>query len=217
MATSRLKIYNGALLICQSRSLASLTVNEEARHALDEVWNDGGVRHCLEQAQWKFAMRGSEFTYDPAITPDWGYRRAFEKPSDWIATSAVCTDEYFNSPLTQYADEAGYWFADMDTLYIKYVSDGANYGADLSKWPYTFTEYVKHFFARKVAPRLPGAKVTAEAILKLEDKALTLAKNKDAMAGPTTFPARGSWVQARFGRGAPNRRDGGGRSGNLIG
>jgi hypothetical protein len=216
VATSRLKIYNGALLICQQRSLASLTVNEEARHALDEVWNDGGVRFCLEQAQWRFAMRAARLDYEPSLAPDWGYRRAFTKPTDWIATSAVCTDEFFNTPLTQYADEVGYWFADMDEIYVKFVSDHANYGGDLSRWTATFTEYVKHHFASKVAPRLPGARELAAGIVKLTDKALLTAKNKDAMAGPTTFPARGSWLAARFGR-SSGRRDGGSRTGNLIG
>lgn len=217
MATSRLKIYNGALLICESRSIANLSVNEEARHALDEIWNDGGVHYCLEQAQWKFAMRSSRLDYDPDVNPDWGYRRAFEKPTDWCVTAAVCTDEYFNSPLLQYADEVGYWFSDMEQIYVRYVSDAANFGSDLARWPSTFTEYVKHYFARKVAPRLPGAKELKVDLVKLEEKALMTAKNKDAMAGPTSFPARGSWLLSRWGRGGVNRRDGGGRSGNLIG
>jgi hypothetical protein len=118
MATDRLKIYNGALLICGERAIAALTDNNAPRRALDEVWNDGGVRYCIEQAQWKFAMCASKFTYDTSITPTWGYRRAFAKPSDWVLTSAVCTDEYFRSPLTQYSDEVGFWFADQDDLYI---------------------------------------------------------------------------------------------------
>lgn len=216
MATSRLKIYNGALEVCGERALASLTVNEESRYILDTIWNDDGVRYCLEQAQWKFAMRSARFDYDPSVSPDWGYARAFPKPTDWVATSAVCTDEYFNSPLTQYADEAGYWFADMEELYVKYVSDDDLYGMDFSKWPSSFTEYVKHYFARRAAPRLPGDK-DADRIMKKESLALGIAKNKDAMAGPTTFPARGSWLASRFGRGGVNRRDGGSRTGNLIG
>jgi hypothetical protein len=52
-------------------------------------------------------------------------RGAFAKPTDWVDTSAVCQDEYFRVPLLQYADEVGYWFADLDEIYVKYVSDGA--------------------------------------------------------------------------------------------
>lgn len=217
MAVTRLKLYNDALEICGERALASLTVNEESRYILDAIWDGGdGVKYCLEQAQWKFAMRSAQFDYDPAIAPDWGYSRGFTKPTDWVATSAVCTDEYFNSPLTQYADEAGYWFADMDTIWIKYVSNDSLYGMDLAKWPYSFKEYVAHYFARRAAPRLPGDK-DADRIMKKEAIALDVAKNKDAMAGPTTFPARGSWIASRYGRGGINRRDGGRNTGSLIG
>ena len=52
--------------------------------------------------------------------------------------------------------------------------------------------------------------------VKLADKAKFLAKSKDAMAGPTTFPAQGAWTRARMGRNSGSR-DGGNRSGNLIG
>lgn len=226
MTTSRLKLYNGALMLAQQRSIASLAVNEEPRRLLDEVWNDGGVRFCLEQGQWKFAMRSSELSYETAITPQFGYSRAFAKPSDWVTTSAVCQDGYFRSPLLQYTDEIGYWFADLDTLYVRYVSDGADYGSDLSKWPASFTEYVKAYFAGRIVGKIAQDNKLISAILGakqdgeggLVKASLTTAKNRDAMAGPTTFPARGSWVRASLGQGGRRGPFGdGGTSGNLIG
>lgn len=217
MATTRLKIYNGALLVCEERSLGALTDDVEARYALDEVWNDGGVRFCLEQGQWKFAMRSAKMTYDPAIAPDWGYQHGVAKPSDWVTTSAVCQDEYFRVPLLGYSDEIGYWFFDLEDVYIKWVSDDSSYGGDLSKWPNTFTEYVKAHFATKIIARLAGGNEERIArVHKIADKAKFDAKNRDAMQGPTTFPAQGSWLRSRFGRNSGSR-DGGNRSGNLTG
>ena len=217
MATTRLKIYNGALLNCEERPIVALTDDVEARHALDEVWNDGGVRYCLEQAQWKFAMNAAKFTYDPAIEPDWGYRHGVTKPSDWVVTSAVCQDEYFRVPLLQYEDQNGNWYFDLEDVYIRYVSDGATYGGDLSKWPATFTEYVKGHFAEKIIARLSGGNEDRIArVTKLADRAKFNAKSKDAMQGPTTFPAQGSWLRSRLGRNG-GRYDGGNRSGNLTG
>jgi len=223
VSTSRLAIYNGALLLCGQRGISSLTENVEARYLLDVVWNDGGMRYCLEQAQWRFAMRTTKQTYDPSITPAFGYAKAFPKPTDWIETAAVCSDEYFNSPLRQYADEIGFWFSDLEDIYVKYVSDDTNYGSDLSLWPYSFTDYVKFYFAGRIAPKLTSV---AGLDLKLNgppgrpDKgavhaALTNAKNRDAMAGPTSFPARGTWSLSRQGSGR-GWRDGGNR-GSLIG
>lgn len=219
MATDRLKIYNGALLICAEGRLATLTENREARYLLDDVWNDGGVRYCLEQAQWHFAMRSARFDYNPAVVPDWGFQRAFDKPTDWVGTSGVFQDEFTRTPLTAYADEVAYWFCDQDEIFVRYVSDHANFGSDFAKWPATFTEYVKAHFASKIIRKMPGGADKVEDICHPQKgvtaRALAVAKNKSAMAGPATFPTRGTWSAARQG-GYSTSRDGGNPS-RLIG
>lgn len=214
MSTSRLKIYNSALLLCGERSIANVSVVEESRYLLDEVWNDDGVEYCLEQGQWMFAMRTSQFTYSTTSTPAFGYRRAFTKPTDWMLTSAVCSDEYFKTPLTEYADEAGFWYADIDDIYVRYVSDDSTYGLDFSKWPPSFTDYVKTYFASRICHKLPGGKELVQKFhgppgypqRGLLHQALLNAKNRCAMAVPTSFPARGNWVSARAGRGSNRDR-----------
>lgn len=198
-------------------------MNEEPRYLLDNVWNDGGVRYCLEQGQWRFAMRTTKQTYDPSVTPAFGYSKAFPKPTDWVDTSAVCSDEYFKVPLLQYADEIGYWFSDLEDIYVKFVSDDVNYGSNLSNWPYSFTEYVKHYFAGKIVGKVSSSGDLKNRLLGPPDRpehgavhgALITARNRDAMAGPTTFPARGSWVGSRFGRSSIGRDRG--NPGQLIG
>lgn len=219
MATDRLKIYNGALLICKERSLASLTEIREPRRILDEVWNDGGVRYCLEQGQWHFAMRSARLDYEPSIAPDWGFRRGFTKPTDWVDTSAVCTDPYFKNPLLEYADEKMFWFCDLDQIYVKWVSDDANYGMDLAKWPTSFTDYVKAHFAAQIVGKLTQDEKLIERITHprtgVEAVNRTNAKNRAAMVNPTTFPSRGRWASARIGR-TSGWRDGGNRN-SLIG
>ncbi len=221
MPTSRLQIYNDALLLCGERAIADLTVNEETRLLLDQVWNNGAVDGCLEEAQWEFAMRTIRIDYDPGIEPDYGYRRAFDKPTDWILTSAVCEDEFFRSPLLRYVDETGFWFSDLDTIYVRYVSNDTGYGNDLSKWPKSFTEFVVAEFATKIVlkitndeermrlfndPANPRSGIRARALLK--------AKSRCAMASPTQIPAQGNWSASR--RRGLTRRDGGFSSGNLY-
>lgn len=224
MATSRLAIYNGALLAIGASAIASLTVNEEPRYLLDTVWNDGGVRYCLERGQWKFAMRASELSHETAITPSFGYRYAFAKNTDWVDTSAVCKDEYFTEPLLRYSDEVGYWFADIDPIYVKYVSDGATFGGNLANWPYSFTEYVKTYFASRIVGKLGSPESVKRILGPREDgeggllaSTLKTAKNRDAMAGPTTFPAQGSWSRARQGGTRAGPLGDGGSAGGLIG
>jgi hypothetical protein len=228
VATSRLQIYNDALLLLGQRSIASLTVNEEGRRLLDQVWNGsglntGGVQACLEQGQWKFATRSSKFEYNTDVTPDFGYQFVFDKPSDWLETVAVCTDEYFLAPLLQYSDENQFWMASVNPLYIKYVSSDADYGGNLAIWPVSFREFVVAYFASKIVHKT--APSMAEKILGTDGSgqrngilhsARLTAQNRDAWAGPTKVMAPGSWVQSRRRYGNGNWRDGGSRS-SLIG
>lgn len=218
--TTRLQIYNGALLLCGDRKLASLTENREPRHLLDDVWNDGGVRYCLEQAQWQFAMRSSRLDYNSSVDPDWGYQRAFDKPTDWVITSGVFQDEYMRSPLLQYADEVSYWFCDRDEIFVRYVSDDNAYGNNLAAWPATFADYVKAHFASKIIRKLPGGAEKVDDICHPKKgeaaKTLLVAKNKCAMANPATFPTRGTWAAARHRGQVRSYRDGG-NTNNLIG
>lgn len=213
MATSRLEIYNMALTICGERILASLTEDREPRHLLDLVWDNDGVDACLEMGQWKFAMRSVRIDYDTDVTPEYGYQRAFSKPDDWIVTSAFCSDEYFTTPVTRYVDEAGYWFADIDEIYLKYVSNDTSFGNDLSLWPASFAQYVAAYFASQIILKLTADEKKRDGVMKWEERKLKTAKSKDAMAGPQQFPAPGNWVGSR---GRRTGRDRGNR-GQLIG
>lgn len=213
--TTKLQVYNGALLLCGERFLASLTENREPRYLLDHVWDNNGVKSCLEEGQWFFAMRTIQLDYDTAIEPDFGYNRAFTKPDDWCLTSAVCSDEFFRSPTTRYVDEAGYWYADIDTLYIRYVSLDVAYGLNLLKWPEGFREFVEAHFASKIIDKIADSEEKRDEVKKTRRDTLRNAKNMSLMAGPPLFSAQGSWTRAR--NRFPNRRDGGNTSGDLIG
>jgi len=213
--TTKLKIYNTALRYCKERSV-TLTEDREPRRLLDEVWADGGVDYCLENGQWKFAMKAVKIDYDSTVDREFGYTYAFQKPDDWKVTSAVCSDEYFEIPLTRYSHENGYWYADLDTLYVKYVSNAADYGYDLSIWPSTFTNYVAAHFANEVVDKLTGS--NPETIIRVEKilKANKItAKSKDAQNQAQQFPAPGNWVTSRK-RLRGDNRDRGNR-GSLLG
>jgi len=195
--TTRLKLYNEALRICGETSLASLTEDREPRHLLDEVWDNGGVKACLEAGQWRFALRTIQLDYDADITPEFGLQRAFQKPTDWCATSSVSANEYFENPLLNYVDEAGYWYADEDVIYVRYISNHADWGGDLSTWTEKFSDYAASYFARKIILKLTSDKERMELVYALEKDALMKAKNHDAMGDPTKFPPEGSWSRSR--------------------
>jgi len=197
--TDKLTIYNGALTVLGERKLADLTENREPRHKLDAIWDNDMVKRVLQHGQWNFASRAVELQASTTTTPSFGYQFAFDKPTDHIRTLGIASDEFFSNPLTAYSDEASWWFSDAETIYVIYVSDDNQFGQDYSLWPENFTEYVEHYMAMKVAPRLTGLKFDEVNLKKLVKIALMEAKATDAMESPAKFPPKGGWAQSRQG------------------
>ena len=211
MAVTQLSLYNGALHLLKERKLASLTENREPRRVLDDVW-EGAVDACLEQGQWNFAMRTAKFAREETFVPAFGYENQFLKPSDLIRVCAVCSDEFFNSPLTQYTDEAGSWYSSLSDIYVSYISNDATaYGGLMSRWPQTFVNVVEHYLAMKAGARITG-KDNDEWIKKFR-LALVDGRSKDAMNEPTKFMPQVNWTSARAGNSRLDR----GNRGQLIG
>lgn len=216
MTTSKLSLFNGALRELGERKLASLTENTETRRALDDVY-DHSFKYCLEQGHWKFAQRAAKLDYDADFTSPFGYTYRFAKPSDLVKVSWVCEDEYFSSPLTAYSDESGYWYADLDEIYISYVSNDADFGADMSRWPETYVLFFERYMAFRIAKRITQNKGDVDDLRKLAGDAGKDARSKDAIQGPTRFLPEGGWVSSRrSGRGGGGRQDRG-RRGSLTG
>lgn len=213
--TDRLSLYNQALVLIGQRKIASLAENRESRRALDSVWDGGAVNFILEQGLWNCAMRSVKIEADPDVTPSFGLLKAFSRPSDYIRTAALCTDEYFKSPLLQYTDEGGYWYADYEPIYVRYVSNDTAYGGDLSLWPESLAKYAAAYLASEVCQALTADDAKAELLReKTVPRRLTSAQSKDAMNEATAFLPPGSWTTARHGN--TMRRDRGNR-GSLYG
>lgn len=208
-------LYNNALLLCGERSISTLSDATEPRRLLDQVYNTEGIQKCLEHAQWRFATRSAQLDYDPDIDPSFGYARAFPHPSDYRGFVAVCQDEFFREPLLQYNDEAGHLYADLDTIYLRYVSDDNAYGMNINDWPGWFEDYVAAVFAQKICLKLTTGTEARFKVVEAELKSRKLtALNENTRSEPARFPPPGRWTRARH----DNRssRDRGNRSGDLY-
>ncbi len=218
MATSRLQLYQIAARAVGERSVSSLTESTEVRRLLDEVWSqgNGAIRYWLEQGWWNFAFRTVQIDSDSSVSISFGYSYAFLIPTDLVRINMISAGDTFAYPLTDFEVESGYIHANVDPLYIRYVSDDADYGADFSKWPETFTEYCGHDLAyRALSSRLKNGSDKEE--LKKEVRRLRIdARSKDASQEPPRFPPPSSWEQARHGGRNGSGRDRGNR-GSLIG
>lgn len=202
---SKLSVYQGACLALGERKIASLSENVAMRRRLDTAWDNEAVKECLSRGFWNFAIRSIELTYSPSITPDFGYLYAFDKPTDCVKTLLVASDEYFRCAMTGFTDEAAYWLSDLDTIYVRYVSDDSQYGGDLSLWPPNFTRFVEHYLAERVAKSTTSSDTDVDDLEKKVKRLLLRARSTDAMDEPTqTIPSR--WAAARSTR--SNRENG---------
>ena len=192
---SKLGLYNGALLTLGQERLANLAEASTARRALDDAY-DQTLDFCLEQGFWNFAMRAIQADSSASVTPTFGYTFAFTKPDDFVRLHTMSAEPTMREPLLDFVDEPNFWFANVDPLYAKYVSDSANYGGDLSLWPETFTDYVEKRLAVRTCKRITGSDPSDE-LKKDEKRALASARSKDAMNEPPGFPPRGSWANSR--------------------
>jgi hypothetical protein len=207
--TDRLSLYNGALREIGERQLASLSENRESRRVLDGVWNNGAaVKFCLEKGQWNFAARTVRLDYSPSVEPEFGYRRAFVKPTDWVRTMALASDDRLSNPIIQYEDGNNFWWADEDQIYVRYVSNDASYGLDYSLWPETFVKFVETYIANEIVWPLTQNRQKKEVLERDWRLALRQARSSDAMNQPTQFPPPGRLIRARRGSGgmAPSHR-----------
>lgn len=216
MSTDKLSIYNIALRFVGERHLAKLNEEREPRRLLDEVWSagQGAINYFLEQGFWNFAIRTSQIDSSSSVDPAFGYQSAFDVPSDLVRLVQISSGEYFEDPLTQYEIETNYIYADVDPIYIRYVSDHENYGNDLSLWPSTFTLWAGSWMGFEIAPSLKND-IDMEKLEVRLNKRLVDARAKDAMQDPPRWPPLSSWARSRYGR-STGRRDRGSRN-QLIG
>ena len=195
--TTKLLLYNAALTHLAARKLASLSESRKSRRVLDSIWDNGFIKRILEKGQWNFAVRTFESTYDPDVTPAFGYQYGHEKPSDWVRTIGVSANENFNPPFNDYEDERNYWFSNFDLLYFRIISTDQFYGGDLSLWPQSVTEYAELELAQLACKAITDSDVAVDELRKRAEKIRREAKAVDGMNGPTKFPPMGSWARSR--------------------
>ncbi len=195
--TDRLSLYNGALLKLGAVRLAALTDEGKGRRALDYVF-DKVVKGCLEGGFWNFAMRAVQLNTSPSIGSNYGYQYVFDKPEDWLRTAGLTVDAHGRMPLLHYDDRASFIFADIETIYMKYVSIHEDYGLNFGLWPALFVDYVECSLAWMCCEEVTGSAEKRERLEKDREKAKTRSSNVDAMNEPVmrlTQPGR--LVQSR--------------------
>lgn len=210
MAATKLRLFNDALRQCHERKLSTLADTREGRRLLDEAWGDGStngsVKRCLEMGQWTFATRTVQLDFSPSVTPSFGFRYAFDYPEDFVRLAGIYSDEFCHCPLTLYSAERAYWYCDLETIYVQYVSNHASYGGDLSLWPENFGKTVAADLAHEIVGNLTKDKGIRDDVIAEWRYWKKEASAVDAMNRPTKMLPQGSWASARLGGGYSRNR-----------
>lgn len=202
--TSKLSLYNGALLILKEAKLDTLTDHVKARFLLDQEY-DKCVQSMLEEGDWNFASRTIALEADVEIEPAFGFTYAFEKPLDHVRLVSISANATGWPQLDRYREETldgtPYFVADCNPLYISYVSNDNNWGLDLSLWPQSFVLAVEHDLAKRVAPGVTSWDARQLKVLETDAmNALRSARAKDARSQAPQRPPPGRLVTSRMGR-----------------
>jgi hypothetical protein len=200
----KLSVFNDALLMLGSQPLQALTDNTPPRKALDAAWVDAPY-YVLEEGLWNFALRTVELSADPDVTPRLGYQYAFSQPEDYVNTAGISAFPSIDPTLENYAHEAGYWHADVDPIYVRYVSKDAQYGLDLGAWPLNYSKAVAAYLAFEVALVVNNGRTDRTEAFQLYQDRLKKAKAKDAMKQAAKRLPEGRWTRSRTGYGASQR------------
>lgn len=208
--TVRLRIYNEVLRLHGDKRLTSINEQTETRRILDDAWEQDPVRYILEKALWKFARRTVSIDASDDITLISGWQYGFYKPEDVARVAAVSDTEVFSDPFLIYQDEGEFWFANVDPIYVTYVSYDADFGYNTELWTKTFEHVVAAYMATKTLRRITKEQLKlGQDIDKYYRKLLLEAKANDAQLGPTRFLPDGRFVRARGYGGTRRHRDGG--------
>lgn len=212
MAT-KIGLFNNCLTELGHATLVDTGEAVESGRLLNQVYSQV-VNECLASGSWNFAMETIQADADTGVTPAFGFTEVFAKPSDWVRTIGVSSDEDFARPLTQYVDDANFWSAPVSPIYVRYVSSDTGLGLELTRWPAKFTRFVELELAERVGYKITQSEKTMERVQAKLDKARRTALNHDAMnQAQPVFPPMGSWNTSR---GSQSSRERGSR-GSLTG
>jgi len=130
-----LSIYNAGLRAVGEETLVDLTEATEAKVHLDQIWEYGALDNCLKLARPDFARRTVKLTGTASNHPAHDFE--FELPEDHLA---IMRDDTGQSAI----------FADVDTLYIRYVASIE----DIDLYSPEFLEVLAAYLGMQLAPRI---------------------------------------------------------------
>ena len=203
MPTSKLEIYQRAILHCGQTPVTTLVENTEARRLCD-LHYEPLLRGLMEAGFWTHAMRTVKLSANTGVPPVAGFAHAHDLPADFVRKYVVSASDTLEPPLDGFGNghayliEAGYLWSGATPLYLRYTSNDPAYGLDLARWPERLAEAAATELAWRIAPKLTGSGDLRYRLMALKQMALGRANTFEALQQPPQRTRAGHWVTTRF-------------------
>jgi hypothetical protein len=196
---TKLEIYNGALILLGARTIATLADVRAERRSLDGAWNLT-LDYMMDAAIWHFAAKTDELSPSDTVESNFGYQYVYEKPDDYVRLIKICDNDRLTPTLADYSEESDYFLTDSQPLYIQYVSNSIEYGADPGKWSGSFAAAFIDELAYRVSAQISNVPITTKDWLeKKKRRSMYYAKGKSAVNQCNSTLPVGRLVKARAG------------------
>jgi hypothetical protein len=194
----KLTIFRGAQRLLGDGRIASLSEDTVIRRAFDDAWPEA-VNFLLTKGMWNFAIRTIEIEPDDDFEPLFGYTYSYSKPEDWIRTVSISETGDFTQGYEQYHDEQGFWFASVDSLFIRYISSSDSYGWNIGAWRQPFCKALEAYLAFSAGLPVTADRGNRNDLYQLFNTELKNAKTIDAVDEAVQHTPPGRLTRSRFG------------------
>lgn len=210
MATNtKLILYQRALRMLGHRELSIVSEAVEARRLLDGAYDANLIQFALGRGFWRFASKTEVLT--SSGTETFGHGLTYTKPTNYVRLIEMSGDEHFRTPMTRdlfhtnpatsFREDQVLFYASIGTIYLRYVSDSASYGADLTIWPESFSQWFSALLAVRTAYAITKNVKVAELVERQEEKLYLIALDDESAGGALHWLAL-----QRAAKGADGRR-----------
>lgn len=203
MGTTKLQLYIRACILMEQMPVSTVSDNVEVRRRLDDHYDDV-LAWVMEQGFWRTGLRTAELALNTGVAAAFGFEYAHDIPTDFVKQYVVSASDALHPPLDgqsnvkPYRMEGGYVWANTTPIYMRYLSNDAAYGLDLTLWTEGMANGCAHELAARAAPVVTGSTEKADKLHEEATGLISRAATFDAMQQPTMATREGRWTGNRF-------------------
>lgn len=154
--TTKLSLYNNALLLVGERPLSSDTEDVETRHRLDTVYDQDAADYCLDLVKPRFALHTDKLD-SPTNSTEHGLLNVYDLPSDYVSFHSLYADQELDQPIRRYILEQRTIACDFKPIRLRYIRNSR----PLTDWTPGFANVMSAYLAKQIAPRFAPQKLKA--------------------------------------------------------